>query len=119
MYQLTLDPKVVIRLSDGANIPTGHPWFEAYELWCDEGNAPEPALDTKLSEARSRRDSLLRASDWTQLSDCPLNAMEITAWANYRADLRALPSLPGFPEVTWPAPPDMPAGSANQAPPQL
>lgn len=44
MYKLTLNPDVVIRLSDGASI--GHsidnPDWIAYEQWVSQGNTPEP-----------------------------------------------------------------------------
>jgi len=51
-------------------------------------------------EIRNQRDSLLTASDWTQVADAPVNQ---AAWAAYRQDLRDLPDQAGFPiTVVWP-----------------
>ena len=56
-----------------------------------------PLNDT---EARANRDSLLTASDWTQVADAPVDQ---AAWATYRSLLRDVPQQAGFPDnVTWP-----------------
>jgi len=62
------------------------------------------ALDVKSKEIRSKRDSLLKESDWTQIPDAPVDQ---TAWATYRQELRDIPQQEGFPEnVTWPTKPE-------------
>lgn len=113
MYRLTEDPDVVVRLPEGCIIPRDHRWWAEYEAWLSEGNEPEPAPSLRAIEARARRDSLLRGSDWTQLDDAPLPPAGKQAWAVYRAALRALPALPGFPDVEWPEAPDMASGAAD------
>lgn len=56
--------------------------------------------------ARSRRDALLKETDWTQLDDTPISNAKKLGWATYRQALRDVPSQPGFPlEVTWPEQP--------------
>jgi hypothetical protein len=58
-------------------------------------------------EVRGRRDELLRACDWTQLSDTALTEEQATAWAAYRQALRDVPQQTGFPNsVTWPNKPE-------------
>lgn len=52
---------------------------------------------------RNRRNALLAESDWTQLSDAPVDAM---AWAGYRQALRDITSQPSFPDVVWPEKPE-------------
>lgn len=58
---------------------------------------------------RERRDRLLAASDWTQMSDSPLTTTQKTAWKKYRQALRDLPKTCG--EITdvesadWPQTP--------------
>ena len=57
----------------------------------------------KWSQVRSQRDGLLFASDWTQLSDSPINS---SAWAIYRQELRDIPQTFSTPEsVIWPSKP--------------
>ena len=68
---------------------------------------PEP-LDLEI---RSRRDFLLKSSDWTQIPDTPLSDVARGAWAVYRKALRAVPQQPGFPaSVVWPQAPDVSVG---------
>jgi len=52
---------------------------------------------------RAKRDRLLAASDWTQVSDAPVDA---AAWATYRQELRDLPQNYILPDdVEWPEEP--------------
>jgi len=63
-----------------------------------------PTAEQLAAAARSRRDELLTASDWTQGRDVP----DATAarWTLYRQSLRDLPTLKGFPEsIAWPVSP--------------
>jgi len=67
---------------------------------------PDPAelLATLAIEARTKRNALLTASDWTQVADAPVDQ---TAWATYRQALRDITDQVGFPEVIdWPAKPN-------------
>lgn len=62
-------------------------------------NSPAPTADS----IRAFRDRLLAGCDWTQLPDAPVDS---TAWATYRAALRAVPDQAGFPtNVSWPTAP--------------
>lgn len=65
----------------------------------------EPLLQGDAeSNVRAIRDQKLSDSDWTQLSDSPRDKV---VWANYRQQLRDLPSQPGFPfTIDWPTPPN-------------
>lgn len=67
----------------------------------------------KVLEARSDRDLELLASDWTQMADAPLTALEKAAYQTYRQALRDLPSAPGFPDVPWPPVPVIKDGAAS------
>jgi hypothetical protein len=51
---------------------------------------------------RQKRNRLLAESDWTQLSDAPVNT---EAWATYRQALRDLPGTYEPGEPTWPEEP--------------
>jgi len=61
------------------------------------------ALAPTPDQARAQRNSLLAASDWTQVADAPVDA---AAWAAYRQALRDVPQQDGFPSnVEWPSKP--------------
>lgn len=52
---------------------------------------------------RIERTRLLKESDWTQVSDAPVDK---AAWAEYRQELRDITDQEGFPySVTWPTAP--------------
>lgn len=60
--------------------------------------------DDVAAGVRSQRDSLLAASDWTQVPDAPVDQ---AAWRTYRQALRDITTQSGFPhEVTWPVKPE-------------
>ena len=69
-------------------------------IWVDIRTSAE-----KDASARARRDSQLRASDWTQVRDAPLTAAQVTAWASWRQQLRDLPAHPSWPGMAWPTQP--------------
>ena len=57
----------------------------------------------EIYAARQHRNALLVASDWTQVSDAPVDQ---AAWATYRQELRDVTNQEAFPsEVTWPVAP--------------
>jgi len=52
---------------------------------------------------REQRNAKLAASDWTQLTDAPINS---SVWASYRQQLRDISAQAGFPwEINWPVAP--------------
>ena len=68
-----------------------------------DGSFAKPVVPLTKEEVRSQRDRLLKASDWTQVPDAPVDQQ---AWATYRQALRDIPQQEGFPEsVVWPEKP--------------
>lgn len=64
---------------------------------------PAKLAEKREAEIRAQRNTLLTASDWTQVADAPVDQ---AAWATYRQALRDLPQQPGFPhDVVWPTSP--------------
>lgn len=64
-----------------------------------------PPIEVFEIEVRSKRDSLLKKTDWTQLPDVPEETKLL--WAEYRQALRDVPEQSGFPyEVIWPTSPN-------------
>lgn len=60
---------------------------------------PPPDIEPEM---RRERDARLKASDWTQLPDAPVNK---EAWAAYRQALRDLPNHVNWPNISaddWP-----------------
>ncbi len=54
-----------------------------------------------INSAIGQRNTLLAASDWTQLPDVPLATKD--AWATYRQALRDITAQPGYPlNIIWP-----------------
>jgi len=70
----------------------------------EELQLPDPdSLGRALRRARDRE---LRKTDWTQLADAPITANKRVEWANYRQQLRDLPSQADFPtQAPFPARP--------------
>lgn len=63
----------------------------------------EQEVQQRMDAVRNERNSLLAASDWTQLADATVDK---TAWAAYRQALRDIPEQAGFPyNVTFPVTP--------------
>jgi hypothetical protein len=56
-------------------------------------------IDTQWNAIRSARNELLKDSDWTQLSDSPVDK---TAWATYRQELRDITKQVDPFNITWP-----------------
>ena len=64
------------------------------------------AADLDLGFVRSRRNGMLRGSDWTQLGDAALGDHTAEEWATYRQALRDLPAAYSrVSEVVWPEDP--------------
>lgn len=78
---------------------------EEWEYLPINNQSDQPVNLTPLEIAITKRDGLLIQSDYTQLPDAPFTAEQKQAWAVYRQQLRDLPDTPGFPDVTFPTPP--------------
>ena len=66
--------------------------------------AYKAAKDAEQAKSvRTTRDEKLKATDWTQVSDAPVDK---TVWATYRQALRDLTKESGFPwDMAWPTEP--------------
>lgn len=78
-------------------------WFTKFVLVDMDADAIA-AVDAQASASvRSTRDEKLKATDWTQVDDAPVDK---AAWATYRQVLRDIPAQTGFPwDITWPVEP--------------
>lgn len=65
--------------------------------------APEPTIEELAIAIRSKRNTLLAKTDWTQSADVPQATKDL--WTTYRQSLRDITTQMGFPQnVTWPIP---------------
>lgn len=72
-------------------------------VWTQVWQTQQLAENEAATNVRAYRDSLLTKTDWTQVSDAPVNK---EAWATYRQALRDISLQEGFPwDVTWPEQP--------------
>jgi hypothetical protein len=77
-------------------------WVYIEESIPEEIKPIEKTKEEILKEAIEKRNSLLYASDWTQLQDAKVDT---EAWAKYRQSLRDLPAKKGFPNIEFPKQP--------------
>ena len=77
--------------------------YEKQQVAIIERASPAYIAQEKWNEIRSKRNGFLLSSDWTQLSDSPV---DLSAWATYRQELRDIPQTFSTPEsVIWPSKP--------------
>jgi hypothetical protein len=91
-----------IAFRDGVQEIDGQ-WYTKYSVsdLDAEGIAIKDAEQAK--SVRTQRDDKLKATDWTQVADVPVDK---TVWATYRQELRDLTKATGFPwDMTWPVEP--------------
>ena len=92
-----------VAFADGVHEVNGK-WYTKYSV-ADMDAEAIAAKDAEQAEAvRNDRNKRLAETDWTQLTDAPVNSV---AWGTYRQNLRNITEQSGFPwEVTWPNKPE-------------
>lgn len=95
------EAQVLASLTEGMlYVPGAYP---SNEYSFDTGKPVKIDLpDDTMQQVRTRRNSLLAGSDWTQLPDSPLTDEQKQAWAVYRQALRDVTEND---PVVWPDPP--------------
>jgi hypothetical protein len=71
---------------------TSNTFISAYNRWC-------------ITHIIEERNTKLKLSDWTQVTDNSISADKREAWALYRQALRDIPSTYNSETFTWPEPP--------------
>ena len=100
----------IIRKSDGSSIPKDpdNRDYAEYLEWVAAGNTPDAADEgSAWAQVRSKRDQLLKDSDWTMTTGATVDQAQ---WAAYRDKLRAIPQTfknvsDPLTEITWPTAP--------------
>lgn len=79
-------------------------WYTKYSVADMDAEAIAVVDANQATAMRKQRAEKLTETDWTQLTDAPVNS---ALWATYRQALRDVPTQEGFPwEVTWPTQPE-------------
>ena len=88
-----------VAFRDGVEQVNGK-WFTKYSV-SDMDQEAKAAVDSaQASAVRTDRNKRLSDSDWTQVSDSPVDKV---AWATYRQALRDISAQTGFPwDIKWP-----------------
>lgn len=85
----------------GQNIQIGYIFTDGI---FSEPITEQPTNEELANLIRTKRDSFLSKSDWTQLSDVPLITLE--KWKPYRQELRDITEQLNFPTtIIWPTTP--------------
>ena len=74
-------------------IPDEKSYESIQQNYLDELEQWNRSVNQRLSDIRAWRTGQLIASDWTQVSDNPLDSSTKTAWSEYRTKLRNLPTV--------------------------
>ena len=79
-------------------------WYTKYSVIDMDAEAITSKDAEQAKSVRSTRDTKLKDTDWTQITDATVNK---TVWATYRQALRDVPTQSGFPwTITWPTQPE-------------
>lgn len=103
--QPTATPEVEYtkNVKQASPVKQGDIYVQSWEVVDASEEEVQFRTEGKATEVRFERDRLLALSDWTQVSDAPVDQ---AAWATYRQALRDITSQEGFPfSVTWPSKP--------------
>lgn len=78
----------------------------ATQTWTEvamNNDEKKAAYDAKVIEVKTQRANMLNLSDWTQLSDIPLDEATKQSWGVYRQALRDVSTQSGYPwDIAWP-----------------
>jgi hypothetical protein len=78
-------------------------WVESWKVTNASSEEVAQRVADKIAQVRYERNQYLSESDWTQVSDAPVDK---NAWATYRQALRDITDQDGFPwDVQWPIKP--------------
>lgn len=87
------------------DLPTWVTTLEPIEHGTWNGSVWEFDVTKALIAIRAKRDAILSATDWTQLSDSPLTEIKKQEWQVYRQALRDFPATCDPASPVWPTEP--------------
>ena len=101
------EAKIILRKEDNAFIPKDetNKDYQEYLAWVTEGNTIEDVDGLTCDDIRSKRNSILQATDWTMTTGATVDQAQ---WAAYRQNIRDIPQTYSGKtpdEVVWPTQP--------------
>jgi len=91
-------------ITKGIPVEVNGAWIQPYDIHNYTAEEIIGREQQEATEVRTKRNQLLKDSDWTQIPDCTVDK---TVWATYRQELRDITAQEGFPfNVTFPAMPE-------------
>lgn len=104
-YPETLAPGPYEYLEEGVPVEKDGKWYRSFTKKDMTEEQKSSVFEEQWHKFKIERTMMLANSDWTQLSDSPVNKEE---WAIYRQTLRDLPESVDDPfKVEWPTPPEI------------
>jgi hypothetical protein len=89
-----------------APIQDGDIWKQTWQIETVDDTVAAARIARQWSAVRSKRDKLLRESDWiVSVSDSPLTPEKTAEWVTYRQALRAMTDASDPFTVKWPTEP--------------
>lgn len=102
-YPETPGPGPYEYLEEGIPVKKNGKWYRSFTTKTVDEETRQTIESTQWHKLREERTIKLAESDWTQLSDSPVNKEE---WATYRQALRDITDTTTDPfNVVWPNPP--------------
>ena len=101
----TVNPPVIDHTQNiavGPPVLVGESWVQSWDVTEATPEEINQRVSDQWAGIRSERNSRLSASDWTQLSDAPVDA---AVWAVYRQELRDITKQADPFAIVWPVEP--------------
>lgn len=81
---------------------SGSVYVQTYQITDADSETIEKRKEIKWAEVRTKRNTLLSESDWTQFQDSPITGSTLTEWQTYRQSLRDVTSQSDPYNIVWP-----------------
>ena len=93
------DTKDVLEITP---ILSGSVYVQTYQITDADSETIEKRKEIKWAEVRTKRNTLLSESDWTQFQDSPITGSSLTNWQTYRQSLRDVTTQSDPYNINWP-----------------
>jgi hypothetical protein len=81
---------------------SGSIYVQTYQITDADNDTINKRKEIKWAEVRTKRNTLLNESDWTQFQDSPITGSSLTDWQTYRQSLRDVTTQSDPYNIVWP-----------------